>query len=973
MTFPSFSEFFAIANGGREPFPWQEALADRVTREGWPEALTVPTGLGKTAVLDIALYALAAQADRAPAERTAATRTFLVVDRRIVVDQAHDRIAKLVDMLEAVDDGPLVSVAAALRAIGQPDASLGERLVEVVRMRGGATWASRWVRRPDLPAVVIGTVDQFGSRLLFRGYGVGQRRSPMDAALTGCDALLVVDEAHLSAPFLATVEAVTRCEATADDAVLPQRPLRTVRMSATLADARSEQPVSDADRSHPVAGARLRASKRAELVQIPGKPTISEQARAFAALARSHLARPDVRSVAVIVNTVGLARATFDLLRPATAAALLVGRVRGFDREGVSKQLMPFRHEADGEDGERDVGPQHVLVATQTVEVGVDIDVDSLVCQAAPLDSLVQRFGRLDRFGRRGVSEATIVAFPDREDPVYGERTDTTWTLLSELAEGVSTLGAIPTSIDQLEPTSVDMGIEDLEGRLAGIDLRPLVARRPDAPVVLGAVLHAWARTSPLPVPDEPVAPYLHGTERPPASVSVVWRAVPQSGDGRDAHRLLRGAIELLPVRPEELVEVPIRDVCQFLMGEFQDAAGPDVSVPAAVADGAVDTPAVIGDGVDLSPVTTTRDIRPGRVLVLPTWAGGYDAWGWSGRRDTGPVRDVADDCAPGTLRLQRSVLANRGVEDKDLEDAIERLLSAVADEAQDEAPFEELAAAIEGVAPPGLDRLTQYELGGLEKMPTRNRIVVVPLGPIHASDGADFERGVLLRWRSSSNLSCDIGDDSDAGSSLVGEPVELGAHCRAVQARAEAISTRLGLDPRLGTAVSLAAVAHDLGKADPRFQALLRDGDRRAVEMSDRLLAKSGRRQGWGSSAGRLAGWPPGMRHEALSLTVVEELLRRSGEQVDAELVRHLVISHHGHGRPLLPARDTKPPVPFSVADPIGSSEGPLDSEGIEGQVDWDHPSSFRRLCQRYGWWGLALLEAVVRAADHCASEEGT
>ncbi|MDE2902755.1 MAG: hypothetical protein OXP73_06975, partial [Chloroflexota bacterium] len=60
---PPFPLFYRAING-RDPFPWQSRLADHVANaESWPEEVGVPTGLGKTACLDIAVWWLASQAD----------------------------------------------------------------------------------------------------------------------------------------------------------------------------------------------------------------------------------------------------------------------------------------------------------------------------------------------------------------------------------------------------------------------------------------------------------------------------------------------------------------------------------------------------------------------------------------------------------------------------------------------------------------------------------------------------------------------------------------------------------------------------------------------------------------------------------------------------------------------------------------------------------------------------------------------
>src|SRR5262249_38327668 len=154
------------------PFPWQERLAKRVCDGDWPRAIALPTAAGKTACIDIAVFALACRAQTAP------RRIFFVVDRRIVVDQAWLHARAMAERLAMAPSGILKTVADSLRELAEDD-----RPLDVFALRGGMYRESSWARSPLQPTIMASTVDQVGSRLLFRGYGVSDSMKPIHAGL----------------------------------------------------------------------------------------------------------------------------------------------------------------------------------------------------------------------------------------------------------------------------------------------------------------------------------------------------------------------------------------------------------------------------------------------------------------------------------------------------------------------------------------------------------------------------------------------------------------------------------------------------------------------------------------------------------------------------------------------------------------------------------------------------------------------
>jgi CRISPR-associated endonuclease/helicase Cas3 len=171
-----------------------------------------------------------------------------------------------------------------------------------------------------------------------------------------------------------------------------------------------------------------------------------------------------------------------------------------------------------------------------------------------------------------------------------------------------------------------------------------------------------------------------------------------------------------------------------------------------------------------------------------------------------------------------------------------------------------------------------------------------------------------------------------------------------------------------------LAGFLHDLGKADQRFQNWLHYGDPLGTDPDEpgEVLAKSGRPLP--RVARTASGLPENWRHEAFSVRLALHVSRFSHAK-DPELVLWLVGVHHGYGRPLFPHSDPEdahirhlpvvPGLPKQLLPGVGPQSLAFDWNGL----DWTN--LFVRLKARYGIWELAHMEAILRLADHRASED--
>lgn len=971
LTVEQFSAFVAEVHRGRRPFPWQVALLARVAEEGWPDVIDVPTGLGKTSVLDVAVFAAALGV--AAARR----RIFYVVDRRLVVDEAFTHARRLARAVTEPGDRPVTAAVADRLRLAGDDTPL-----DVTRMRGGVTWDSVWLDRPDRYAIVTGTVDQVGSRLFFRGYGVGEHSRSIDAGLVGADSLIVVDEAHLAPAFVASAQEAVRM-----DRSPVARPPQFVVMSATVAPRLSStEPrihrIGPDDESDDIAGKRLRAAKRMHLVEVGStKASVdAKMAEAMAGLATTTAGAGGV--VGVVVNTVARARAVFALVREKYEALLLTGRSRQVSRDYLLATYYP-RISVDRDRRQR---RPLIVVATQTVEVGANIDFDALVTESAPVASLVQRLGRLNRMAEVAGSPAPAIVVHEgsagEDDPVYGRARNETWRWL---VERVGTPVRYSSRIDpSVLPGGLDVSpaaLRDLVAEVPAARRDDLLGPQPYVPVLERRHLDTWVRTSPVPVPDQPVEPFLHGVRDESAAVSVVWRDLPD-----DPNRWANLVDEIPPVA-EEAIELSVVAVRRWLRDRSTVPDITDLDHHPATDDEGERRPPQIGqvlryrrrDG--MMPVPPSG-VRPGDTIVVPAAVGGCDQYGWC-PGSTEPVLDVADLAlrhGRPILRLGDPLLRIAEQWHPEAVEPIGRLFTAVraAVEAGDfldkekcRRVLDEIRGIVEcGTADPDsvtpvpplravLDALPSEQLA---VYPTADRRPQRDANTTHVgivgrkqtrSTGGDPEADTSIDWPELAD------DDTAAGSSASTPRTELDNHQRAVARRAGEIARNLALPPAVVRSVILAARWHDEGKRDPRCQVMLWQGNHVAASIAGEILAKSGMdptdRTAF-ADAREAAGYPRGMRHEALSARIAAARLLAT-DDADPDLVVHLVASHHGRARPILPPVTDPQPVPVEVP-----GVGVFDSGET---VDWHQPLRFAQLNERYGRWGLALMEAVVRLAD--------
>lgn len=501
---------YAKLHPGRHPYSWQERFFERIIRNDFPGEIAAPTGSGKTSLISLWLIGLAWQAEHAPPVRMP-RRLVWVVNRRVVVDQATQEARELWKRLK--EDGDL---AAALGKLCLPC----EVPLAISTLRGEFADNREWVEDPSRPAIVIGTVDMIGSRLLFSGYGDSFRTRPHHAGLLGYDTLIVNDEAHLTPAFASLLQQIAS-----------KTFVRTISLSATL-DSAKEEPYppnfeEDIGRTGEFSK-RFQAPKWLRLHEVSNNRDAQSKAVELAAQ------NPAPRTIVFVTRPEDAAAIASALHKRVGDSRVLVltGTQRGDYRDRMAKSAEFADFTKNGE-------PQEPiwLVSTAAGEVGLDASCTRLITFLETADHLIQRIGRLNRFGETA-GDAHLVYVPPKE----------------KQAREIATLKYIHSL------PSPEQGVYDVSAKLLfehPPSAEAMTERPAEAPLT-DWVVDRWSLTTSGRETKPKVESWLYGKQEDLAETHVAWRAdisflIQKKAPSKEIEKALR----MHPLRAAELLREP--------------------------------------------------------------------------------------------------------------------------------------------------------------------------------------------------------------------------------------------------------------------------------------------------------------------------------------------------------------------------------------------------------------------------------
>lgn len=669
----------------------------------------------------------------------------------------------------------------------------------------------------------------------------------------------MLDEAHLSRPFEKLLGSIEQFNKTCGTGVSPMEPLRVIRMSATSGDNGSDRfKLEESDLNDKVIEERFTANK--SLTVQTTADVIDSIANAAGELVSD---KPGSRIVIFVkspkdVDAVRKVLIKKDKTRE-NKIAMLTGTMRGLERDELvdtEKPLGEKDHERRAM--QRFLNPENdssqgecFLISTSAGEVGFDLNADHLVGDEAPLDSWIQRLGRVNR---RGHGDATVMLIKSKEP---ADKTDFDKACLATSDLLTAGMNVSPKALTTFKKNLTPEQIEKAS------------SPKPTTVELTDILLDAWSMTSITePMPGRPeVGPWLRGIADELPQTTIAWRAeLDEPGfadlelddikEWFDTHRILT----------HETLSVPTSVAAKWLTDRWDnldDRQKAEVGDRSIVIDRSGLKRVTVKEVIDQLNRKNADSIRFAD-LILPASFGGIE-------RGEG----LLDSAAP-----KQPEDANNADEQTRQSNAKARLAAPdVADLAE------------------GLRRqreiITKTEDGEPE-----HRIIgggTSPCNPAHfrIELASDDDRTVRLVSHIPKREKPEYGSKKQTLQQHVGE----------VRKAVDDILSRLSLSENFTLAAQLAADWHDHGKNRERWQRLV--GGEVTPSGQDWLDATLGK------SGGEMKHDSRGYRHEFGSLSEFTDafnagkLLDNTGKPICRDvfdLAIHLIAVHHGRGRPHFP-----------------------------------------------------------------------
>jgi len=567
----AFARWFQRATEN-EPYPFQ---IDFACGPALPELVDVPTGMGKTAMAVLGWLWRRRFAEE-KVRKTTSRRLVYCLPMRVLVEQTVEDAQTWLKNLDLLGEA-------------------GKGKVSVHVLMGGDI-DNDWDAYPEAEVILIGTQDQLLSRALNRGYAMSRYRWPMHYALLNNDCLWIVDEVQLMGVGMTTTAQLQAFREKFGTFGLAQ----SVWMSATLKTAslgtvdfagRAETlprlSLSSDDIKHSHVANRVNAVKLLRKAETMWKQeTKDNYAEQLAKeVCRHH--QPGTLTV-VMVNRVGRAQNIFvELQRQLKSVpsqpdlCLIHSRFRQAERERLQQRLKK----------KPDQG--RIVVATQAIEAGVDISARTLFTELAPWSSLVQRFGRCNRYGEWKQESPAHIFWIDLEASVTDKKGEQQLVPDAVLPYEIDDLDW---SRDQLNHMK-EVGLNKVS-KIAAPEKNEFghVLRRRD-------LVDLFDTTPDLAGNDIDVSRYIRDAEN--NDVQVYWR----QWEGKEP------LSDMPAPRPEELCAVAIGRIKEFLRKDIV---------------------AFRWDGLERHWLPVKKDnVWPGLTILFHVSEGGYaEDLGWTGKND---------------------------------------------------------------------------------------------------------------------------------------------------------------------------------------------------------------------------------------------------------------------------------------------------------------------------------------------------